>query len=509
MLFIEPILRKRINNVKEDCLPRTNKERFKYVSIDYKDLIKRPGDDKLGYVIIADSGMGKTTLLEELVILIAEKRISTDIIPIFFEFYNLKDIKDSSEIRKLIQDKFAIHEEKLINEWFQKNRFVFFIDGLDQVIGLDDTHFFKNIFEKNIFGNNHIIFSTRPFAYSIFESVSYSAYKFEIVEIYYFNDQMIKKYFENKYDDIMNKISFRTYLFRIPILLSYIKSLQERRELNHIRNKTDLYHKITKMLFSIEEIRRLLKNNNYFYAPEKLSECFSKISFYTLSKGHIYRFPRFLDKEELEKININEKEFKSLLEVGIISEIIEGDKKEIIYRHQSFQEYFASLKMKGDLFIKGELDEETLKKYLEYRYWDEVIIFLIGGIEEEEGKKIIKCIEKYDYELAALCLSEYKGNREDFSQLLEILFDNLNLDSISILTKIADIHILNKFIYLLSKDKNSAIQENAAIALRIIADERAVSALIKTLENDDDSEVRVEVTNALINIKSKRAVKCR
>jgi hypothetical protein len=60
---------------------------YEYKPIDMEELVnlKRAA-------IVADSGMGKTTLLKELLFMIADDQISTDLIPVYFHLRDLSDL---------------------------------------------------------------------------------------------------------------------------------------------------------------------------------------------------------------------------------------------------------------------------------------------------------------------------------------------------------------------------------------------------------------------------------
>ena len=56
--------------------------------------------DKKGFSIVADSGMGKTMLLDEIALNIADKDNKTNLIPVLFHFSELLHLTNSGGIKK-------------------------------------------------------------------------------------------------------------------------------------------------------------------------------------------------------------------------------------------------------------------------------------------------------------------------------------------------------------------------------------------------------------------------
>lgn len=94
--------------------------------------------------IVANSGWGKTTLLGELVLKISRGEIKTPLIPIDFHF---RQLLNASHVTVLIKNKFIgvksnpTSLDKCINDTFNKNQFLFLVDGLDQLKEGNDPEF--------------------------------------------------------------------------------------------------------------------------------------------------------------------------------------------------------------------------------------------------------------------------------------------------------------------------------------------------------------------------------
>lgn len=166
--------------------------------------------------------------------------------------------------------------------------------------------------------------------------------------------------------------------------------------------------------------------------------------------------------------------------MGLISEIVEGHPlpdRDLVFRHQSFQEYLASLELKKRLFSQNKLNKEALLNHLEYNTWDDVLFFLIGSLENRLAREIILLTYQYDSILAGKCIAPYKGNKdEDFREAINRLFSLL-------------------------KNKDVRRARAAADALGKIGSERAVDRLISLLSNEDYGVPRA--ADALGNISKK------
>ena len=202
---------------------------------------------------------------------------------------------------------------------------------------------------------------------------------------------------------------------------------------------------------------------------------------------------------------MNREDFNSLLQVGIVQEIVEGDSEEIIYRHQSFQEYFASLELKEKILTDSGINCDAITNHLEYMYWDNVWQFLLGSLKVESAKELIEYIKEYDILLAGRCLAESEANIENIKTFIDELFVQISDKKVvEVLVNIPEPRNIDRFMDIL-KDKNSDIRIDAAFALGDIRSEKAVNPLIKLLA-DKDPYARSGAAWALGNIRPEKAV---
>ncbi|OGW48433.1 MAG: hypothetical protein A2Z50_07685 [Nitrospirae bacterium RBG_19FT_COMBO_42_15] len=507
-VYITPSLRirekrKRIereSNFAQDSVRENKEPLFIYKTISIKDIGKLQHKDKKGFSVVADSGMGKTMLLDEIALNIADKDKKTELIPVLFHFSELLHVTNSDDIKKKIIDKFLpAKAEKYIGNWFDKNQMLLLIDGLDQVVG-GDTNFLKNILDGAVLGGNRVIFFTRPFAYSMFEGNLSLSDNYQYIEIEAFNTKQIQAYLKEDYEEISQILSFKQQLLSIPILLSHIKVLHQEHLLQHVKVRADLYREIINKMFEHEKSRAtpLIKK----YSKKDLEHFFKKLSYHTLSSGNINRFSRSIPDGLLKNIGLNREDFNSLLQVGIVQEIVEGDSEEIIFRHQSFQEYFASLELKEKILTHLEINRDAIINHIEYMYWDNVWQFLVGSLKVESVKELIEYIKKHDSLLAVLCLAESKANIE----FMDILKDkNIDIHSAAwALAKIGTEKAVDQLIGLLA-DKHYIVRVDAARALGKIGSKKAIDPLIGLLA-DKDHFVSRNAASALGKIGSEKAV---
>jgi predicted NACHT family NTPase len=440
--------------------------------------------------LVADSGMGKTTLLKELVLKIATDEIPTQLIPIYFRFGSIKsEIELDDLIKKIFNDMGVSFQtlDEYIQRLYSDGNCLFLIDGLDQIPAsstIDPLELLKGL------GKNKVFFTTRPYAYKTYADELDKS--FQLVELQPFDEKKIRAFLGKFYQDkVIEKIRRRApHLLQTPILLAYIRDILNSGELKEdsIETSSDLYKiLIDKLLKTAIQIHEKSGTNRPFpWEQPNLIRLLERLSYLTLDKGFPGYFPITLTTEllpEMEDLGINsEKEFKLLTELGIVSKVLdEPEPDSYLFRHQSFQEYLASLELKRQLLRyhpgQGERPQtlnntwqEILIKHLEYNRWEEVIYFLIGSLENGVAKQIIEFISRYDFFFAARCIAHYKGDKDgDFRGIIDKLFEQIRKDeAIDALSKIATSSIVTRLIERLG-DEDSGVRGGAAGALGNIA----------------------------------------
>jgi len=306
-----------------------------------------------------------------------------------------------------------------------------------------------------------------------------------------FSITLAKEYLgEDAYEHLRNLIQESS--LRAPMLLSILKELGQ--EIGHEINRTRIYEKMIDKLLSRETGLQTIQSN-FAVNNEAFKATFSKLSYALLDKGYAGRFPWTIVDSILPELKITLGDFVRLTHMGLISEIVEGHPlpdRDLVFRHQSFQEYLASLELKKHLFSQNKLNKEALLTHLEYNTWDEVILFLIGSLESMIAKEIVSFISDYDLILAGKCIAHYKGNKdEDFREVINRLFNLLKDEDVRWAAAMAlgntgSEKAFDQLISLLSNE-NSTVRWAAAVALENIDSERAADHLISLLNNKNSS----------------------
>ena len=505
--YIEPeLMIRKIKDEKE--LHRPGKKpgpegQYEYERIKPIDLISKK---VARYVIVADSGMGKTTLLKELALRVAEKQFKVDFVPIYIHLKELEDCFDIPAFKDRLATRTGIPIAH-IDELYGKGKFLFLMDGLDQVFKWDN---FRYIFRDDFIGKNLLITAGRPYAYSM--NQSYFG-KYGYVAINNFDRIRIEKYLGEDYqrEHLKSFVNHNHFIAGIPIILRLMKDIVRKGEFPYPATRTVLYGKIIEELLAVAvELSKLQMPVNEIPNKQTIQKRFSILSYFTLKQGEIGRFSRErVFPDFCRALELSPEKFEYLTRMGIIYDLFETGKNsgEIIFRHQSFQEYLAALELKEKLFIGDHLDLNVLEEHLEHRYWDETIIFTVGLLEGKNARPLINKIKEYDLALAGLCLDEYKGNRSDFERLIDSLFEKIMDENINIrkaLIRIADENIIEKLIGFL-RNIDEAVRWSAAYVLGEIGPEKAVEPLVSLLK-DEDRDVRLSAANALGEIGSERAL---
>ncbi|MEW5924530.1 MAG: NACHT domain-containing protein, partial [Candidatus Zixiibacteriota bacterium] len=208
-----------------------------------QELLRR---DSQSYIIVADSGMGKTTLLHWLQISLAKGEFSNDYLPVYFHLSRLENCKNSRELISIISDQFQygasrLRMESFIEYFHKRGRILFLLDGLDQI--QEQGLILQCLGSHDIFGSNKTIVTTRPITFNRFGS----RLRHEIpVQIEPFNQKRIKDYLRHLWDDTEIRALVRENpdLVKIPILLQMIYVLTDPADKHQKKfdNKYQLYH---------------------------------------------------------------------------------------------------------------------------------------------------------------------------------------------------------------------------------------------------------------------------
>jgi len=498
--FIESSIKLRVkqSHVEQPYIKISAEKEVEWKSIKMKNLLKE-GEK---FVLIADSGLGKTTLLKELQYQIASD-IFTKQIPIYFHFGHLIDVFSTDDLLERIRDKFSREMPKedikqAVDAFFDEKRFIFLLDGLDQI---ENKNNLRILLDKNgLLSSHHVILAGRPYIYSLLQNLL-SHYEYLTLDT--FSIQQTMEYLgEDTYKSFENLLHEPT--LRAPMILFILKHLGKDVD-KKVVNRTQIYEKMVHKLLPMAAENQTIQS--YPISEQRFRNVFSELSYILINKGYAGRFPRDAVDSLLPGLNITKVEFDRFTHIGIISEIMEGSSthgSDLIFRHQSFQEYFAALELKKRIFSQSKINEQELLNHLEYMIWDEAFLFLVGSLEKGNAKELISYLSHYDLYFAGRAVAHYDGNKdEDFPEIIDRLFEKIHFyDARETLGKIGTEGIITTLLSL-SKDENTC--EDAISALGLIGSEKAVEHLI-LLVRDEDEDVRWNAAFALGEIGSEKAI---
>ena len=472
----------------------SQKEEYTFETINIQEIACSEQD----YIIVGESGIGKTSLLLWMGKQIALEGEKAKYIPLFIQMNDVSQIKMRDEFLSLLNTRYNLDEYDI-----KDRRFLFLVDGLDQIGEFGNIQ--NRLKNKDIFGErNKIILTTRPIGYEWVKKNLENRY--EYLQIQPFDKKKIQEYIGRYVNDerFQTILSQNNELLKVPILLKMVKALISTDRLSEIRNRASLYEEFIRCLFEYWESAKKGCSSAYTTAIE-IQKDLAELSFHAIENNYLGSFPLGKGYEYLKN---DKKRLDEIISWSVTHNLIEKERQKVIaYTHQSFQEYFAAAYLKDKLCRDNRIDQEILEQCLEYKRWDETIVFTVGMLDDEMAKTLIEKIVKCDLYLAGLCLGEFKGQRSGFKGLINELLKNLEKEEAqNVLIKIADSDLIEKLIKLLT-DTDSNVRRNAANALGKIGTEKAVDPLIAVLKDKDtDRNVRQSVADALGKIGTEKAI---
>jgi len=392
-------------------------------------------------IISGDSGHGKTILLSNIVIQIADNfKENNSKIPIYIEIKSNQDSIDKDFSAFLAQPFFQLLSpglkfgsylkescESLILDLFNKGQLIILIDNYDKASNKSDLDALLNnlISSSKDKMKNIIIVASKPFAIS-FQSPQTRLIGVRRFNIPPLNAIEIKKYLEYFVKEITDEEIEK--LLTNPHLKRFCEYPQTLYRLRHVLHKVKDIKNIGKLYFEFMEtnIQRaiLIPNNrdgeldlthkgiNFLssYATELISLRQQK-----LSKQD------FIDKVKALETSYNEELISpnSFYQYGIFAG---GEHGIFKFKYDSDENFYAGYR----LYLDG-IQEEEIKKYFEYPE-NEVLIFLAGLCNKNEFEKLLKILLENGKKNALLIVDVLLASlfKEDFvEKVLENLLQNL------------------------------------------------------------------------------------
>ncbi len=542
--YVDPLIQvgkgaSRIGDKLEEARPNYRDE-----IIDVNTLFRR--DHKLRYVILAESGLGKTTLLREIFRRLHNKQEDAEYIPIFLTPFQAKECSESN-----IRDKIAlrlssygIRKSKInafVDKAFESGEFILLIDALDQISGREHL---LGALEGNCFGGNKVCLTTRPNVYEIEKG---HLKNYTCLFIQDFGLAQWIDYLGMKNLNRLRKVVDDAFL-ATPMLLHLVSEywLNTGLATRTLDNRSTLYSEMFTNLLNRQEEKDAARASGFAEFDVAVGEIrvdLQRLAFGTLAKNHLGQFPReqaidILGDRRLSRLHSWR---------GIVAILEEGEF--IAFRHRSFQEYLAAEYLKNMVFDKRSDD---LEPYVVHPLWEETILFLAGLLTQTDlailARVIIKsgdnCPHKIYLDhlrLASKCVREGVGKNTCLeSEILALLYSHTEdgrlignvLEIAALLKGLALLGLLDELmgredrsvrgrvVYALGfmdavesvdilvealGDPESYIRENAAYALGRIRAEGSIAPLIDSLK-DTHPGVRRRSAYALRQMRAKQAI---
>lgn len=368
--------------------------------------------------ILGEAGSGKTTFLQWIAVNSAEnnKEIKglRNTIPILIELrkYDSNKISLKECIANVMKDVASGIPEGWIEQSIDSGRFVFLIDGFDEIRECDRAKILNWIEELDTHHKCIKVFTARPQVKE--RPVTDKLLEMKILPM---GRERIRKFIEYWHravleeqlrvdkdnaekiaNSLTEKIMQSEALFRLasnPLLCAMICALHYGNDMNLPTNKRELYEECCKMLIEKRDIERGidLENINLNYEQKKV--ILAQLAYWMMKNNYVEVAKKEAVKSVkrsisgmsvLESANVEGKIFKHLLErCGVLREIERG---KIDFIHRTFQEYLTAYE------ISRQEDWGYIKEKIGNTIWQETIVMCIGYANREIANEIIDCTLK-------------------------------------------------------------------------------------------------------------------
>ena len=478
-------------------------------------------EDKNNYILINPSGMGKTTFLTYIACDLLNRNPNYPFFPLLITCIEINKRGTASSVNNFIQrsfESFYCNSKTAIigQEW--ENTCIL-IDALDQVKDADDIA--ASLHLQNKYGNYKkakiIISSRQNTAGKIKEGFDKIRLKLPV-------DDEVRHYLgEEHYNNMESLIYFSRELITVPVLLEMLKIISDRGHISSkIYNRTTLYEEFTRVLIDQERSNpRYWQNSGLVkdFINYELKQSLEKIAFFSLANNEILE----IGKDKLVKYCESPERKEALLNTGIILELFEDREHQLVFRHQSFQAYFAAryIYYQQPEYFK-QLTSDIAFFYSEV--WYEVLRFYVG-LEKvpQKADEIINSIYQESSQVkegdlqsmlklifAFLLMSETRITVENihvlYRQICNLLdndkvyleFFEINIDKFNA-NNIDQRERINIILEPLLKDKRDDIRISAVRILYKIGISKSIP-LLKALLSDDEENVKYAASKAFCKI---------
>jgi energy-coupling factor transporter ATP-binding protein EcfA2 len=371
--------------------------------------------------IIGDAGSGKSTLVKHLFLNTIKEKYK---IPILVElrYLNNMDVSLEEYIRSITSlNKISVNQE-ILNRYFEKGKFVFFLDGYDELEEETKKNVTKEINDfVNKYDSNSYLLTTRPYSsgehFPLFHNYRMKDLSLKDGDIrgFIYKQLLTEKEVAEKIIKSIeqgNQTYIKSFL-KNPLLLSlYVLTFQSYAEIPD--KKYIFYRRVINALFSEHDSKTKLGfvrekqsglNQEQF---ETILMSFSFISYFdnqfAFEKDYVTHKLKLIKGKHKELKFDNNKFIKDLKSAIAIWTDEDG---ELSFAHRSLQEYFTALLIK-------ELTPSENK-----RVYDKIIarFALSEGRPMREVENLLKLLSEMD---------EYNYSKNFYLPILNELKESLN-----------------------------------------------------------------------------------
>ncbi|PKM80299.1 MAG: hypothetical protein CVU89_14505 [Firmicutes bacterium HGW-Firmicutes-14] len=408
--------------------------------------------EKRNILLVAGPGAGKSTTIRAQV----QKLISTNSrgkvinVPIIVKaknFLNYLRENMTGSINRFINDEYGISDFNF--ESYLKNtnyRVFFFIDGLDEIRLIEDRELIRNKIGNFAKENSEvkIVLASREIDdLEMFDTKTFNRWEllpFEYKQV----ERFISRWFYNRSEEILAVLKDHELLEKLPktpLVLTLLAILyDDDRTVEVPANLSELYQMFIDLLVG----RWSLDRRDNFEKPNIVEDVLMEIAKVLHESDRTS-----LSQDELENLIVTYSEnldfklnytefFRNLVEQTSL--LIINDKKEVEFRHLSFQEYLVAKRYSDE--VDPIILDQLKIKFLD-DWWSQIVYFYCG-IKHRNDKLLIDLIEitkhtplipsiksiwNYGYLVQASYLTPIKIRENCIAQELEI-YSNKSIDYI-------------------------------------------------------------------------------
>ncbi len=513
--FVDPLLEddhtveyRQLSSEEESSAAEVNR----YKPIDLIDSLLSKGTRE--FIVTAESGYGKTTLLRQTFLRLANLYDEKRLLPVLWLPREAESC-NKDNIRSLLVSEFmkggVFREDQIrsfVNLDFRDGNFVFLIDALDQI------HLQSKIigcFEGSDFSPNYVVLSSRPMAY---DQERLHLKRYEQIHLRAFDRDRWSEYLGESRAAVLRGV-VNDRIFEVPLLLKLVVQYwsESKKSVDSIKSRTGLYRSLLTDVLDRQEVRDATRRDTGTYpSVQDMHHNLRRLSYHTLMVGYLGQFRRSVARKILGQDLLCQVQSNG----GILELLEMGDY--FCFRHRSFQEFLAAEYLL-ECANTHNCDFSQFESYLFHPNWEEPIRFLAGLLDKENTERLVRFILQNasdrpltiyhdEIRLACLCLTEMEFTSAQLrnsivDRILEDLENPLLVErTIGYALLIYDPQIVSKLISLGTSKYSRLVRK----ALEEMRSPEVVDQLVDELQSDEE-QVRQLAIEVLGNIKAQEAIK--